>query len=209
MVGADPFLAARNPQQILVDGPVPLPVETVAGEGLGEGLPMQLFGLSQGTVDVEDQRGGAADQLGDVTWPYGGRFCLHDLYVPPDERPSPAQAGETNCNIFCRTQKSLMSGGALRRERELRPARKMYAALYPWSRLQRAALRPPVRWPLLAYRRHGARSRAAGRSRRHRGACFLRRQSGTRDDRTHARRGCPARFDPARQRRRSRNRGLP
>src|SRR3954469_18080931 len=111
MVGADPFLAARDPQQILVDGPVPLPVETVAGEGMVEGLPMQLFGLSQGTVDVEDQRGGAADQLGGVTWPYGGRFCLHDRCVPPDERPSPAQAGETNCNIFCRTQKSLMSGG--------------------------------------------------------------------------------------------------
>src|SRR3954470_24883978 len=115
MVGADPFLAARDPQQVLVDGPVPLPVETVAGEGIGESLPMQLFGLSQGTVDVEDQRGGAADQLGGVTWPYGGGFCPHDLYVPPDERPSPAQAGETNCNIFCRTQKSLMSGGAAAR----------------------------------------------------------------------------------------------
>src|SRR4051794_41921992 len=108
MVGADPFLAARNPQQVLVDGPVPLPVETVAGEGMVEGLPMQLFGLSQGTVDVEDQRGGAADQLGGVTWPYGGGFCPHGLYVPPPGRPSPAQAGETKFQIFFPAPKTLL-----------------------------------------------------------------------------------------------------
>src|SRR3954462_1070873 len=92
MVGADPFLAARNPQQVLVDAPVPLPVETVAGEGMVEGLPMQFFGLSQGTVDVEDQRGGAADQLGGVTWPYGGGVWLPGLFGPLPVRPVPAPA---------------------------------------------------------------------------------------------------------------------
>src|SRR3954471_23931305 len=83
MMGADPFLAAGDPQQALVDRLVPSPVETVAGEGMAEGLSVKLLGLGQRAVDIEDQRGGASDQLSRVRYHYGGRFCLHVRCVPP------------------------------------------------------------------------------------------------------------------------------
>ena len=89
MEGADAFLAAGDPQQVLVDGPVPLPVETVAGEGMVEGLPMQLFGLGQGAVDIEDQRGRAADQLRRAGCTVAGASaCMIDAsLLTSDHRP--------------------------------------------------------------------------------------------------------------------------
>src|SRR5438445_13487820 len=77
------FLATRHAQQVLVDGTVPVPIETAAGEGCIESLPMQLFSFGQGAVDIEDQRGGAPDQLGRAGWRYD-RFRLHDRRLPDD-----------------------------------------------------------------------------------------------------------------------------
>ncbi|MGY4379067.1 hypothetical protein ACVWZ3_006706 [Bradyrhizobium sp. i1.3.6] len=92
--GAHALLAAGDTQQLLVDGPVPLPVEAVTDEGMVEGPPMQLLGFGQRAVDIEDQRGGAPDQLRGTAWHCGRRFCLHDRHLPPDKRASRALAAE-------------------------------------------------------------------------------------------------------------------
>ena len=54
---ADAFAPAGGLQEEAVEGDVPGPVEPVFGEGTGEGRAVDLFGLGERSIDVEDQRG--------------------------------------------------------------------------------------------------------------------------------------------------------
>src|SRR5450631_4813514 len=53
---ANAFLAAGDAQKVLVDRASPMPIHSGSRKGLVERLPVQLFGLGERAIDIEDQR---------------------------------------------------------------------------------------------------------------------------------------------------------
>jgi len=53
--GTDPFLAACNSKQVLVDKSSPAPCEIGSGESGIESLAMNFLGFGQRAIDIKDQ----------------------------------------------------------------------------------------------------------------------------------------------------------
>jgi hypothetical protein len=59
---ANALLAAGDAQKVLVDRLPPVPIHSGSREGLIERLPVQLFGLGERAIDIEDERARLIEQ---------------------------------------------------------------------------------------------------------------------------------------------------